>query len=64
VKLNGVERPEYDGCTVEHVATSESLPVRGVAIAINSSVLRRREWSETVLGENDAIEIVTAVAGG
>ena len=64
MKLNGVERSEYNGMTVAEVVLVEGIPQRGVAVALNASVLRRREWSETVIGADDALEIVTAVAGG
>ena len=64
MKLNGVERPEYNGMTVAEVVLVERIPQRGVAVALNASVLRRREWPETVIGADDALEIVTAVAGG
>jgi len=64
MKLNGVERSEYNGMTVAEVVLGEGIPQRGVAVALNASVLRRREWPETVIGADDALEIVTAVAGG
>ena len=36
----------------------------GVAIALNGAVVRRRDWSATVLGEGDRVEIVRAMQGG
>jgi sulfur carrier protein len=41
-----------------------SIEPRGVAVAINGDVVRRSEWSTTDIEDNNAIEIVTAVAGG
>jgi len=64
MKLNGVERSEYDGMTVDQVVLVEGIPQRGVAVALNASVLRRREWPETIIGGDDVLEIVTAAAGG
>lgn len=37
---------------------------RGVAVAVNGSVVPRSAWSQTVLRDSDRIEILTAVAGG
>ena len=37
---------------------------RGIAVAVNSSIIPKSKWDETVINENDEIEIVTAVQGG
>lgn len=36
----------------------------GVAVALNSDIVPRSEWTTTALRGNDRIEIVTAVQGG
>jgi len=36
----------------------------GIAVALNSSVVTRAEWSKTDLKENDQILIITATQGG
>ena len=64
MKLNGHVRADYDGATVAAVIEAEGIPQRGIAVALNAMVLRRREWDSTVIGASDALEIVTAVAGG
>ncbi len=37
---------------------------RGIAIAVNSSIIPKSKWDDTIINENDEIEIVTAVQGG
>jgi sulfur carrier protein len=37
---------------------------KGVAVALNYKIIPKQNWSETVLKENDEIEIVHAVQGG
>ena len=37
---------------------------RGIAIAVNDIIIPKSKWSETVIAENDNIEIVHAVQGG
>lgn len=37
---------------------------RGIAVALNGEIVRRAEWSSTVVPDNSSIEIVTAAAGG
>jgi sulfur carrier protein len=40
------------------------LSQRGIAIALNGSVVPRSAWGETVLRPGDSIEIVRAMKGG
>ena len=37
---------------------------KGVAMALNATILPRSEWDQHVVGHGDRIEIVTAAAGG
>ncbi|MGC8463952.1 MAG: sulfur carrier protein ThiS [Acidimicrobiales bacterium] len=37
---------------------------RGVAVAVNGTVVPRSQWDATVLNPGDRVEIVTAAAGG
>lgn len=37
---------------------------RGIAVAVNGTVVPRSRWTEVRLSESDKVEILTAVAGG
>ena len=37
---------------------------RGIAVAVNGTVVPRSAWAETRLSEDDKVEVLTAVAGG
>jgi len=37
---------------------------RGIAVALNGSVVRAAEWAATSLREGDLVEVVTAHQGG
>ncbi|MCJ2033531.1 sulfur carrier protein ThiS [Methylobacterium sp. J-068] len=37
---------------------------QGIAIALNGSVVRRRDWGATPIAEGDRVEIVRAMQGG
>lgn len=37
---------------------------RGIAVAVNSDVVPRRDWPSTPVHEGDQVEILTAVPGG
>ncbi len=36
----------------------------GTAVARNGSLIPRRQWDDTMLGDGDEVEVVTAVGGG
>lgn len=36
----------------------------GIAIAVNNSVVRRDNWSKTILKDGDKVTIIKAVCGG
>ena len=37
---------------------------RGIAVALNASIVPKQKWDETILNENDEVEVVHAVQGG
>ena len=44
----------------EHLFTSK----KGIAVALNNSVVSKPNWTKTELKENDKILIITATQGG
>jgi sulfur carrier protein len=37
---------------------------RGIAVALNDTIIPRQQWDSVLINENDSIEIVHAVQGG
>ena len=37
---------------------------KGIAVALNSTIIPKQKWNETNLNENDEVEVVHAVQGG
>ena len=76
IKLNGAVHAVDDGASVTTLVsqvTGRNLAPNGqaadgrklgVAVARNSEVVPRSQWSATALAEGDDVEIVTAVQGG
>jgi sulfur carrier protein len=66
VIVNGETKQVDSGTTVaDLVAEVAGTPdARGVAAALNGSVVPRARWSVVQLGEDDRIEVLTAVQGG
>jgi sulfur carrier protein len=63
IRVNG-ESQEFVAESVEEMLERLSIESRGVAVAIDGEVVRRSEWTEKRIEDGNAIEIVTAVAGG
>lgn len=63
IRVNG-ESQEFVAESVDQLLRRLSIEPRGVAVAIDGEVVRRSEWTETTIEDGNAIEIVTAVAGG
>ena len=63
VMVNGSARELTAGCTVAQVVAGEGAAARGVAVAIDGTVLPRGRWSDQV-PDGAVLEIVTAVQGG
>lgn len=66
IELNGATKELQEATSVEVVIESVvglSEP-KGVAVALNGTVVRKQLWATTVLSEGDKLEIVRAMAGG
>lgn len=65
VKINGKETTT-DAITIHDLIRQKSPESgnKGIAIAINGSVVPKERWHEHHLNEEDVIEIVRATQGG
>ena len=64
VFVNG-ESKELSGTPcLSELITQLDLPAARVAVEVNRVVVRRKEWSNTMLHDGDQIEIVHFVGGG
>ena len=61
--VNDEELEVDDGTTVSALLDSLGFPDRGIAVAVNWSVLPRSQWKSAV-PEGARVEVVTAVQGG
>ena len=64
IVINGQCHDLPDDTTLTDVVARLTSAARGVAVALNGSVVPRGEWHSTALAEADQVEILTAVQGG
>jgi sulfur carrier protein len=62
--VNGEALEVSPGATVADVVEVVGCGARGVAVAVNSELVRRAAWPRVALSEGDRVEILHAVAGG
>ena len=70
IKMNGEDyiHPDED-CTLSQVlivylSREDIEQVRGIAVAINGSLVRKTDWRNTLVEEGDELEVLTATQGG
>lgn len=66
IVVNGVDLELPDGAPVTDAvaAVRPAAATRGIAVAVNGSVVPRSAWGDTQLEPDDKVEVLTAVAGG
>jgi sulfur carrier protein len=62
--VNGERVEMARGATVADLVTATGAGPRGVAVAVNSELVRRAEWGSVELADGDQVEVLHAVAGG
>lgn len=63
VVVNGRDVEAAESATVAEVLELLGFPDRGIAVAMDSTVLPRSRW-DTTLSDGARLEVVTAVQGG
>ena len=65
VTLNNQVLTIVENETLETVLKCNNLlEKKGIAVAVNSSVVPKNRWNEIKLNNNDNIMVITATAGG
>lgn len=64
IQINGEPREIADETNLAQLVSLLQLKPEQVAIELNRTVVRRADWSESFLREDDTLEIVHFVGGG
>ena len=63
IRVNGHDRP-WAGGTVSDLVSELGVAPRGIAVALDGTVVARSLWASTEVGLGAVVEVVTAAAGG
>jgi sulfur carrier protein len=66
IRVNGENEPLGEQTTLDALLAEKTADTaqRGIAVALNGSVVPRAAWPQTVLRAGDSVEIVRARQGG
>ena len=64
VWVNGDPRDVASTVTIDALVAEIAPWRRGVAVALNGLVVRRDDWTATLLAEGDRVEVLAAAQGG
>lgn len=64
VRINGEDLPVISFMTVAALIAQRKIRPETVAVEYNGAILARDKWEETVLKENDTLEILSFLGGG
>ena len=64
VYVNGEVKELSGPISLAELITQLDLPAARIAVELNRNVVRRSEWSVTILHDDDRLEIVHFVGGG
>lgn len=63
IRVNGMEH-ELGETSVSLLIEKLAIEPRGIAVAIDGEIVRRSQWTTTIVENGSSVEIVTAVGGG
>jgi len=64
ITVNDTEYNIENSMTVKQLLEAQQISPIGLAVAINHSVLAKRQWPEHYLQPNDAVQLFQIVTGG
>lgn len=62
--LNGKETDNDTFKNLEELVTSSVAKIEGIVVELNGKIVRKNQWKEQPLKEDDKIELIQFVGGG
>lgn len=64
VKVNDTNRTFLKETTIDRMIETLQIQSNGIAIAINNSIIKKSDWENHTLSENDNVLIIRSTQGG
>jgi len=62
--INGENKTFQEGDTLSFIIQSLQIEDKVMAAAVNMDIVKKDQWSQCILRENDTIELLQFVGGG
>ncbi len=64
IKLNGNNMNIRENTDILQLVESKGLDPNSVIVELNMKIISSDDWSDTIINENDSIEVLRFVGGG
>lgn len=64
ITVNGENKNVEENLNLQALLLKLDLPGKRIAIELNKNVVRKKDWSNTIVSGQDQIEIIHFVGGG
>lgn len=64
VKINGENHTFNDDITLENIINELNITINSIVAEVNGQVITKEKFSNTVIKDNDIIELIKFVGGG
>lgn len=64
VKINGQTHTFNDNITLENIINELNITINSIVAEVNGQVITKEKFSNTIIKDNDIIELIKFVGGG
>ncbi len=64
ITVNGKVEEFPEGIGIHGILDDFKIRPEGIVVELNSTIIRKNEWQNAVLQNNDAVELISFVGGG
>jgi sulfur carrier protein len=64
IRVNGEIRDFPEAGKINHLLQTLGLTLEGIVVTLNQTILKKTEWDQIIIKENDVIELISFVGGG
>ena len=64
IQVNDIQKKFDVELSIQELVAKMQISSNGIAVAINSSVVKKEDWSSKIVKNNDTVLIITSTQGG
>ena len=64
IQVNDLQKKFDAELSIQELVSKMQISSSGIAVAINSSVVKKEDWSSKIVKNNDTVLIITSTQGG